>query len=319
MKETDPSKTIRVAVIGGGPSGWSAAETLRDMDDAFDVTVYERNDYFGGKCCTVLEDGTIANGRPGGYEMGAGVLTPGSRVYKDTMKLIDKGNLKINKALPPGLKAINYFRDGDDAWHETHPVSFYNMIHHPGRFLRGLYGYVKLGIDMLRFQRYRVDMANSPGQLAQTMSERYPVELNSILSVFMQGYGYAHESDPRLTPPMLYYHQYMQPDMLGREKINIDKGMRKRLYKLETGLKDGFNARMIERSFAKIFHWDDYFGHLESEDILDDWYDTFNKTIQGKSNTLFVSSGLHMEIIGSSVQYSKHAVEKFAGEWLAAS
>ncbi len=464
MKEKHPSKKIRVAVIGGGASGWSAAETLRDMDDAFDITVYERNTYFGGKCCTVLEDGSIANGRPGGYEMGAGVVTPGSRVYEDTMELIDKSNLKVNLALPRKMKAINYFRDGDDAWHETHPVSFYNLTHHPGRFFRGVFSYLKFGIDMLRFQRYRVDMANSPKQLAQTMSERYPVELNAILSVFMQGYGYAHESDPRLTPPMLYYHQYMQPDMMGREKIKIDKGMRKRLYKLETGtqgiwdkisrtypddktrlnekvtkvrrntdsvsitttkgteeydyaimatslkqtlefmdfypeeeelvskmkynhyvtvlckaenihaccsvnipvnidrkrygdlliaykrykdsniivaylyvktgtnptdeeildkvetgLKDGFNARMIERSFAKVFHWDDYFGHLEAEDIVDDWYDRFNKTIQGKNNTLFVSSGLHMEIIGSSVQYSKNTVEKFAVKWLAAS
>ncbi len=456
----DLSKILKVAVIGGGPSGLSAAEYIRDISPQIDVTIYERNHYFGGKCCTVLADGTIANGRPGGYEMGAGVFTPDSRLYKDTEELLEKYNLQTDRALPPGLKPIEYLKDGHDAWHETHPVSLYNLFNNPGRFFRGVYGFMKFGVDILRFQRFAIDLADRPKKLAQTMSERYPAELNRVLALFMQGYGYAHEPDPGLTPPMLYYHQYMQPDMMGREKINIDKGMEKRLYKLvtgtqgiwqkvaetfsgdkarlnsevisvkrlpdgveittakgteeydyavvaapfkqtlkfmdysdgerelvakmqynhyvtvlckaenieacctvnvpvnvdrhrygdlllvyrryadtnifiaylyikpgtsptdseiidkvEAGLKDGCNGRLIERSFAKVFHWDDYFGHLGSEDISGNWYSNFNRTIQGKDNTLFVSSGLHMETVGSSVQYSRWAVKKYFQKW----
>ena len=85
--------------------------------------------------------------------------------------------------------------------------------------------------------------------------------------------------------------------------------------KVEAGLKDGCNGRLIERSFAKVFHWDDYFGHLGSEDISGNWYSNFNRTIQGKDNTLFVSSGLHMETVGSSVQYSRWAVKKYFQKW----
>src|SRR5947209_1732011 len=51
----------RVAVLGGGVAGLSAAHEL--IERGFDVTVYERNDVFGGKARSLSVANTGTDGR----------------------------------------------------------------------------------------------------------------------------------------------------------------------------------------------------------------------------------------------------------------
>lgn len=56
----------RIAIIGAGAAGLSAAHALREMGYT-NITIFERADRVGGKCCTVEIDGR-------NYELGAGIV-----------------------------------------------------------------------------------------------------------------------------------------------------------------------------------------------------------------------------------------------------
>ncbi len=61
------NKQQRIAIIGAGPAGLTAAETLQELGYT-NVTVFEKSDHAGGKCSSLEFEGKI-------YELGAGVLT----------------------------------------------------------------------------------------------------------------------------------------------------------------------------------------------------------------------------------------------------
>jgi hypothetical protein len=81
-------------------------------------------------------------------------------------------------------------------------------------------------------------------------------------------------------------------------------------------LKEDFGVTMANESKAKVFHWTDYFGHLDTDSLNNYWYDQFEEIYQGKDRTLFVSSGLHMETVGASVQFGTREAKKYAKLWL---
>ncbi len=81
-------------------------------------------------------------------------------------------------------------------------------------------------------------------------------------------------------------------------------------------LKEDFSVNMTNEASAKVFHWTDYFGHLDTESLNNGWYDQFEKMFQGKNRTLFVSSGLHMETVGASIQFGTREAKKYAKLWL---
>jgi len=51
-----PSKNLRIAIVGAGPSGITAADTLRS-EGYQKITIFEKNSYVGGKV-TSLHNGT---------------------------------------------------------------------------------------------------------------------------------------------------------------------------------------------------------------------------------------------------------------------
>jgi protoporphyrinogen oxidase len=69
-------RDVRVGVIGAGPAGLATAMYLREQG-VEQVTVLERRDRIGGKCCTVTVDGDA-------FDLGANYLTPG---YHRTLRL----------------------------------------------------------------------------------------------------------------------------------------------------------------------------------------------------------------------------------------
>jgi len=100
--------SIKVAIIGAGASGISAAEVLMNPKyrNLFDVTIYEKENYVGGKCCTIRYDGSVCDADTGGsafenkyapenrgYEVGASVFPENSSVYSDFEFLLKKSRL----------------------------------------------------------------------------------------------------------------------------------------------------------------------------------------------------------------------------------
>lgn len=65
--ENDQRLTRRVAIIGAGAAGLTAAYTLRGRGYT-SMTIFESSDRVGGKCCT-----TMIDGKP--YDLGAGILS----------------------------------------------------------------------------------------------------------------------------------------------------------------------------------------------------------------------------------------------------
>lgn len=447
-KETKPQ--VRVAIIGGGASGWASAEVLNESrwEGRFNVVIFEKNSYFGGKCRTIFPDGEICNGKPGGYELGAGVISKGSKSSADLEKYMEKYNIPYSNIEEKSRYKRRYFVNGQKV---NRQIFMRLLIREPTMLLRAIYGLFKYWLDLGRYSKNaRLDYSDLPSNLNRNFSAKYPLETNVCFAFGMQCFGFADMDDPQLTPPLIYYHQYITRDVLknplykvnigmqgiwstiaahypenskrlntevlavkretshvvvetsegkeyfdylivatplgrglgfmdfnSREKalisrvksnhyvsvlcrvsglhdignVNVENSVNREnigrimfVYKryedsdwvsinlylenqdditdekvidiVSQGLKEDFSAALLDPSSAKVFHWRDYFSHLSTADLDECWYKKFEDLIQGKKRTLFVSSGLHMETVGASVQYATEKVEKIAMNWI---
>ena len=68
----------RVAIIGAGAAGLTAADTLHRKGYQ-QVTVFEKTDRVGGKCCTEEVAGRL-------YEMGAGIIAQNNNTVLGLVK-----------------------------------------------------------------------------------------------------------------------------------------------------------------------------------------------------------------------------------------
>lgn len=443
---------LRVAVIGGGPSGWAAAEALDHprWQGRFEVTVFERNGYFGGKCSTVFPGGTPCNGAPGGYELGAGVLSKDSWSCADLEALLKRHDVAYTNAAEPGRAKYRFYSRGaalrTGGW-------LLLLLLRPWLFLVGVLDFARFRLGLLRHSREpTLDYAGRPRALHRTFRSTHTAVLNRAVCFGMQAFGYAETSDAGLSAPLLYYHQYARPDVLWNPVYRIERGMqgiwwrvasnrpaqRARLnaevvritrgedavtvetattqevfdqviiavplapalpfldatdaerellrrvrcnhyitvlcrvqglediahvvvdqavdpqrlggvvfaYKrypdsdwvtvnlyadparersdaeildvVERDLARELGASLVDRGSASVHHWRDYFPHLATEDLDAGWYEHFEREVQGQRRALWVSSGLHMETVGASVQYATAKVNDAAPRWLAA-
>lgn len=439
------SKT-RVAIIGAGPSGFGVAEVLRSKENKkhFNITMYERNGYVGGKCCTVSINGKVTNGRSHGYEAGAVLVSKHMHSYADLIKLLEKYDLDTEVFNSYGQPMTTYFKRGKQL-----PVKqFYlrQILVKPKKLLRGFKSFDKYVYNYLYYLPGKhAGYTNRPRALNRNFSKIYTRSVYTRLSAVIQGYGYADLDDRHLTPPALYYDQYLELgdvefplhtvnvgtqgiwakiastypadiirlntevkrierkpekvtiitdhgsedydylfvatpikpavkylDLGAQEKVflsrmkhnhyvsilgrteglatlgtfNIDNctdnkkigrvlgGYRRYpesdmtvLYmylpensrlndeqiinKAVKSLNEDFNAQLLEPQKAKVFHWDDYFEHLNTKDLNKGWYDNFEEYFQAKNRTYFVGGGLHMETMGAAVQYATEETQKF--------
>lgn len=89
MPETRPARTDRIAIVGAGPSGLTAAHTLAQL--GFEkVTVFERNAWVGGKVHSVQHNDRT-------YELGAYVVTD----KYDTVRSLAEGVDLAYRQAPP--------------------------------------------------------------------------------------------------------------------------------------------------------------------------------------------------------------------------
>jgi len=440
----------KVAIIGAGPSGLAAAEVLRQAPFAehFDITIYESNDYVGGKCQTVLPDGKTAAGTIGGYELGAGFIPKYARSYADLMHIIRRYGIKLRSMEQPDRATYHYVRNGQSVSVGQLRLRF--LFTRPLTFIRTLASYISYGLKYVLYGRPKHGFAGLPAGLKR---QRVPRTFNPALLAryahVIAGFGYADIDDPYLRPALLYYYRYLEPAMkptlsmvdggtqsiwsavaatypdgairlqervehvsrtpekvvvksihgtaeydhviigtslkAAQHYLDVSPEQKKlmaqmkynhyvtvlcrvsglsavatfnlsacmdnqqlgrvlfcsmqhpdsdittlNLYvdpkrtvsdktiidEVETSLREDFGATLLEKDTAQVFHWDDYFGHLSEQDIADGWYEQFEQAIQGKDRTLYLSSGLHMETMGDSVQYATRQTKKYAEAWL---
>lgn len=441
----------KVAIIGAGPSGFAVAEVLRSdkFKDFFEFTIFERNSYVGGKCLTVMEDGTVSNDKPGGYEVGAVLMSKHAPSYSRLKEIIEDSGIETSPHAEKERKMSTYYKDGKQA--EVRQLYWSQLITKPRAFFRAFHGFDEYGSDYVRYIHTKnAGYTGRPRALYKSLSKKYSRVVYSRLATVVQAFGYADLNDKHLTPATLYYHQYVEPDSVIFPIHKIENGMqsiwirlakkydhgavrlnqqvkhvarsplgvsvttsklteefdhlvvatplkpalsyldlgkldrnfmskmkhnhyvtvmcripefktiasynlpgcteKKRIgevmlgYKrypnsevvtaylfikkghksddktildlVEKSLKKDFNATLANRKSAKIYHWDDYFGHLDTKDLDDGWYEKFDKNIQGKNRTLFVSSGLHMETVGASVQYGDREAKKYFKQYI---
>ncbi len=79
-------KDIRICVVGAGPAGLTAAETLRDRGYT-DITLLEKQNHSGGKCRSFRHAGLS-------YELGAGIVSGNNRMVLD---LVEKYGIKTER------------------------------------------------------------------------------------------------------------------------------------------------------------------------------------------------------------------------------
>ncbi len=72
------NKLLRICIVGAGPAGLTASETLRDMGYS-NVTLLEKQDHPGGKCRSIKHAGR-------NYEFGAGIVTGNNVTVLDMAK-----------------------------------------------------------------------------------------------------------------------------------------------------------------------------------------------------------------------------------------
>jgi uncharacterized protein with NAD-binding domain and iron-sulfur cluster len=95
----------RVAVLGGGVGGLSAAHEL--VERGFDVTVYERGDTFGGKARSMPVPGSGTGGRADlPAEHGFRFFPGFYRHLPDTMKRIPSGQQSVFNQLVPATRMM---------------------------------------------------------------------------------------------------------------------------------------------------------------------------------------------------------------------
>ena len=440
---------IKVAIIGAGPSGMSVAEVFHSAEfkDDFDITIYERNSYIGGKCCTVTPGGEICNGKPDGYDVGATILTTGTPGSKELEQILSKSKVTLQPYTETERPRSAFVSHGAPV--NMQPFYIKQFLVHPLSFIKTAIKLSGYAAGYLRHAQSRhTGYAKRPRALNKTLSSKYPRAVNRRLAYLMQGFGYADLDDDGLTPPLLYYHQYYDPNFLNAPMLKVAEGTQgiwaklaatypkdsihlgeevlavareqnkvvisthkgeaeydylvvatplkpalkyldlkpherdflsqmkynhyvsvlcetpglhanttfnldacedKRLigrvmcaYKrypdsditclylyapdgsqrdsdivqmAAVSLKEDFGVSMGNKANAKVFRWPDYFGHLDTATLDTGWYDEFDNNYQGQNRTLFVSSGLHMETVGASVEYGTKMASKYAQRW----
>lgn len=78
--------SIRIGIVGAGPAGLTAAETLKQKGYT-NVTVLEKSNRAGGKCCSIEYKGRM-------YELGAGILSENNHTVRT---LAERYNVKTER------------------------------------------------------------------------------------------------------------------------------------------------------------------------------------------------------------------------------
>ena len=102
------SKKIKIAIIGGGISGLSAAYLLSKN---YNIALYESKSYLGGHALTLKKTLLDKNNKPKTFYFDIGFLVYNEKNYPNFKKLLEKikvKNVKSNMSFSVSDKEINY-------------------------------------------------------------------------------------------------------------------------------------------------------------------------------------------------------------------
>lgn len=129
--KNDSKRRIRVAVIGGGIGGTTAALFLREeFGDEVDIDVYE-NDRIGGRLATIEMGGRY-------YESGGSVIHPRNKYMANLTRFL---GLNVRKDFPEPITFGLY--NGNEIVFQTHRYPFFSS------FVNGLRLLWRYGFDLL--------------------------------------------------------------------------------------------------------------------------------------------------------------------------
>ena len=187
-----PSKSLRIAIVGAGPSGLTAADTLKGLGYA-NVTVFEKNDHVGGKVYSVPNgDGTFS-------ELGAFFATTD---YTTVLGYANKYGIPYS-AFPDAQNIVdsNGQSSAPQAWLESH----YNTL----QILAAVAAYTPLTAEMdtvLAEDGFAVVPALLPSSdyylpFSEFAAKRGLTPITELVRALMVGFGYGYYE----STPAIYY------------------------------------------------------------------------------------------------------------------
>jgi protoporphyrinogen oxidase len=200
--------TQRIAIIGAGAAGITAAETLRHKGYT-NVVIFERSERVGGKCCSPEIEGRI-------YELGAGILAASNKTA-----------LKLAKRFDVALDRITFgrsvFIDAD-----TGKELPKRSIKQNAKLLWQLFVTYRA-----MFKRWpniaKPGFENIDAELALPFAEfakKYHIqELANELELFFTGFGYGYFADVPAAYVLKYYNWETVRAFMHRNVYSVPGGI----------------------------------------------------------------------------------------------
>jgi len=206
----------RIAIIGSGASGIAAARSISHIyGDQVDLTLFEKNDYIGGKSRTTMIDGR-------NYELGSGLII--SSPLKKTVfhKALDEANVTLENARKD-KRGIVYYSGGKvyKSPDEYNVKALFST--------KRLFRYVR-DVPIFVFRQLQFDLMIKLNRhphsryFAMPLDKNYGLWFVNRFAFGMQGFGYADTSDSKLCPATYYYHQYFDFRMLFKLSVIVKEG-----------------------------------------------------------------------------------------------
>lgn len=186
----------RIGIIGGGPSGLSAAYFLKQKGHN-NVTVLEKNGRVGGKCFTVTYQGRS-------YEMGAIMSGPS---YTEVKKLSAEFNQSIVDFSKGNAESVEF-----DPQNNTYkPMSIGKKAQYllAAQEYKKLYNRFKLKISEEGFYNIEPDLQLPFRSWARKYASN-PAMMEEVLSHFFVSFGYGYMDQV----PASYVLKYFSPELL---------------------------------------------------------------------------------------------------------
>lgn len=178
----------RIAIIGAGAAGLTAAETLRQKGYV-NVTVFERSDRVGGKCCSVEIDGKI-------YELGAGILAESNRTALKLAKRFDVPLDRIKFGRSVFIDADTGKKTPKRSLKQNAQLLWQLFVTYRGMFKRWP------SIMTPGFEDLDPELAMPFSEFAKRY---YIEELAKELEMFFTGFGYGYFADVPAAYVLKYY------------------------------------------------------------------------------------------------------------------
>ncbi|KAL0418546.1 UNVERIFIED_CONTAM: hypothetical protein Sradi_1268100 [Sesamum radiatum] len=268
----------RIAVVGGGPSGLSAAYALCKLGYS-NVTVLEKHQSPGGMCESVEIQGRI-------YDLGGQVLAANSapsvfhlagEVGAETEEM-DTHKFALIDSSCGALKEMNLVEDYVSVISLT--LKLQDKAKASGRI--GVHAVSEIAPEL------------APEYLK---NEGFPSVPKSVIYGYTaSGYGYVQDM------PYAYIHEFTRTSMAGKIRRSKEGTEVTELAMAAAKRMGGETESVVlQRKFK-------YFPHVNSQDMKDGFYDKLEFLLQGQQNTYYAGGLMAFELTERNSSYALELV-----------